>query len=122
MMSRQRSTLRGHGMCRDPKGSPRLDEVRIGDRVLEARATRTALPTSIWRFNAAAADRQARPQDKAKLYRRLGLQLTHAPNQSPAVTVRAEITRRRKQRIPTAYRKPWGCGTCPRGDSNPHAR
>ncbi|MBK1788309.1 recombinase zinc beta ribbon domain-containing protein [Prauserella cavernicola] len=53
---------------------------------------------------------QANPDDKADVYRKLGLALTYRPGKHE---VRAEITLDAHM---------WGYGLCPRGDLNPHAR
>jgi site-specific DNA recombinase len=51
----------------------------------------------------------ANPQDKAEIYRRLGIQLRFQPDER---TVQAQAS-------PTT--QPWAYGSCPRGDLNPHA-
>ncbi|WP_435155490.1 hypothetical protein, partial [Amycolatopsis sacchari] len=52
----------------------------------------------------------ADPDDKAEVYRQLGLRLTYHPAKR---TVRAETN---------LDPHSWGYGACPRGDLNPHAR
>ncbi len=51
----------------------------------------------------------AEPEDKAEVYKQLGLRLTYEPG--------IQTVRR-----PTCPQPRWGKGLCPRGDLNPHAR
>ncbi len=60
--------------------------------------------------DAIAVLRQADPTDKAEVYRQLGVRLTYRP-EIETVSVQAHVGR-----------LPWGNGSCPRGDLNPHAR
>jgi site-specific DNA recombinase len=67
----------------------------------------TALVNEI--ADAIAVLREADPDDKAELYRQLGVRLTYHP-ETQTVSVQAHVGR-----------SPWGNGLCPRGDLNPHA-
>lgn len=56
---------------------------------------------------AGQATGQSRALQPARAPAHLRLEQSHSPCR--------DHTRRREQRIPTAHRKPWGFGTCPRG-------